>query len=129
MASLTKYRGRWKVSVRRKGHRGIYETFDKISDARSLSYKIFLPPTKLCPRSCQIKTFCLPILGFNVNLFLYFYIFGLGLLNWWFIQSSFLRKIIIIFSFVITNTTSNFFESQLGYIWELLLNLVNLLVC
>ena len=41
MASLTKYRGRWKVSVRRKGHRGIYETFDKISDARSFINKVF----------------------------------------------------------------------------------------
>ena len=40
MASLTKYRGRWKVSVRRKGHRGIYETFDKISDARSFINKV-----------------------------------------------------------------------------------------
>ena len=34
MASLTKYRGRWKASIRKKGHRPIYETFDKISDAR-----------------------------------------------------------------------------------------------
>ena len=35
MASLKRYRGRWSVKIRRKGHRGIYETFDKISDARS----------------------------------------------------------------------------------------------
>jgi len=40
MASLTKYRGRWKASVRRKGHRPIYETFDKISDARSFINKV-----------------------------------------------------------------------------------------
>ena len=38
MKSLTKCRGRRKASVRRKGHRAIYATFDKISDARSLSY-------------------------------------------------------------------------------------------
>ena len=35
MASLTKYRGRWSVQIRRKGHRGIYETFVQKSDARS----------------------------------------------------------------------------------------------
>ena len=40
MASLTKYRGRWSVKIRRKGHRGIYETFDKISDARSFINKV-----------------------------------------------------------------------------------------
>ena len=32
MASLKRYRGRWSVKIRRKGHRGIYETFDKISE-------------------------------------------------------------------------------------------------
>ena len=32
MAALTKYRERWSVKIRRKGHRGVYETFDKISD-------------------------------------------------------------------------------------------------
>ena len=40
MATLTKYRGRWSVKIRRKGHRGIYETFDKISDARSFINKV-----------------------------------------------------------------------------------------
>ena len=40
MASLKKYRGRWSVKIRRKGHRGIYETFDKISDARSFINKV-----------------------------------------------------------------------------------------
>ena len=40
MASLTKYRGRWKASIRRKGHRPIYETFDKISDAHSFINKV-----------------------------------------------------------------------------------------
>ena len=39
MASLTKYRGRWTASIRRKGHRPIYETFNKISDARSFINK------------------------------------------------------------------------------------------
>jgi len=40
MASLKRYRGRWSVKIRRKGHRGIYETFDKISDARSFINKV-----------------------------------------------------------------------------------------
>ena len=40
MATLTKYRGRWSVKIRRKGHRGIYETFDKLSDARSFINKV-----------------------------------------------------------------------------------------
>ena len=40
MATLTKYRGRWSVKIRRKSHRGIYETFDKISDARSFINKV-----------------------------------------------------------------------------------------
>ena len=39
MATLTKYRGRWSVKIRRKGHRGIYETFDNKSDARSFINK------------------------------------------------------------------------------------------
>ena len=50
MASLKRRKGRWAVQIRRRGHRPIYETFDKISDARSLSYKIIkisVPPTKL----------------------------------------------------------------------------------
>ena len=40
MATIRKRRGRWNVSVRRKGHRAIYETFDKISDARSFVNKV-----------------------------------------------------------------------------------------
>ena len=40
MASLTKYRGRWKASIRRKEHRPIYETFNKISDARGFINKV-----------------------------------------------------------------------------------------
>ena len=40
MTSLTKYRGRWKASIRRKGRRPIYETFDKLSDARSFINKV-----------------------------------------------------------------------------------------
>ena len=40
MGTITRRRGRFKVSVRRKGHRAIYETFDKISVARSFINKV-----------------------------------------------------------------------------------------
>ena len=40
MATIRKRRGRWNVSVRRKGHRAIYETFDKKSDAQSFINKV-----------------------------------------------------------------------------------------
>ncbi len=39
MGTIRKQRERWSVSVRRKGHRPIYETFDKISDARGFINK------------------------------------------------------------------------------------------
>ena len=47
MGTIVKQSGKYKAVVHRKGHRHIYEIFDKISDAPSLSYKIFLPPAKL----------------------------------------------------------------------------------
>ena len=47
MGTIVRQSGKYKAVVRRKGHGHIYEIFDKLSDARSLSYKIFLPPAKL----------------------------------------------------------------------------------
>ena len=55
MGTIVRQSGKYKAVVRRKGHRHIYEIFDKISDAPSLSYKIFLPPTKLWTISCLNK--------------------------------------------------------------------------
>jgi integrase len=39
MATLRQRKGNWTVSIRRKGHRAIYETFDNKSDARSFINK------------------------------------------------------------------------------------------
>jgi|TARA_R110000824_G_scaffold7065_1_gene32269 integrase len=39
MATLRKYRGKWSVAIRRKGHRAIYESFEQKSDARSFINK------------------------------------------------------------------------------------------
>ena len=50
MGTIVRQSGKYKAVVRRKGHGHIYEIFDKLSDARSLSYKIikiFLLPVKL----------------------------------------------------------------------------------
>ena len=79
MGIITKRGNRFKVSVRRKGYRAIYETFDKISDARSLSYKIFktfLPSTKLWPRSCLNKNILSSYIRGQcefISIFLYFW--------------------------------------------------------
>ena len=40
MASLRKRLGRWTVSIRHRGHRGVYETFDLKSDAQSFINKV-----------------------------------------------------------------------------------------
>ena len=47
MGTIVRQSGKYKAVVRRKGHRYIYEIFDKLSDTTSLSYKNFLPPAKL----------------------------------------------------------------------------------
>ena len=41
MGTIVRQSGKYKAVVRRKGHRHIYEIFDKLSDARSFINKVF----------------------------------------------------------------------------------------